>query len=456
VSIKSIAEYHLTKGHPGIQYHYVVGPDGKVFQCNSDDRDIYHSYYWDTGIGVCLLGDFTTAKPTSAQLDATRELIYAIRDMHGKVPVVGHNTPRDGKAANTACPGATKGSWLPGLDVVVKPPAVETGPSLLGVFYQAVPSKEQVALVENSGIRYVKGLHMEEWQPEWFKDKIRISRPYIGSDSVEQGYIRQGARGAEEYFQVILPRLQLWKSWGVQYVSGPNEPPVDTDADMDLLVEFWVRLLYLIHTFGMKAVVLSFGVGWPHIDKAKKFMRVFEAMRDGDLFEVHEYGWPWVDSDLTWTSGRIRRTLDELYAAGLQKKSYPWVLIGEKGVDGGLADKPEVGWVGNIPEDVFWSQMSAMDDWYMKNVPEVAAVTPFVSNPFEKWKTFDWNENLIKRSIAKIGTVVPPVAPPVVPPVVVTPDPFADLNLRLEVLEKMLKNMSPVSAFGYEVLGRKT
>lgn len=145
VSLEAIARYHLSKGHPGIQYHYVIAFDGKVFQVNEDNRNVYHSHYWDTGIGVCMLGNFSEALPTKEQLQAAQWLYFELRKKHGAIPLVGHNTPRNGKVANTQCPGTTFGRWK--WELVSEP--IDNGAYLLEkAKAHQVPYNEDTALAK--------------------------------------------------------------------------------------------------------------------------------------------------------------------------------------------------------------------------------------------------------------------------------------------------------------------
>lgn len=87
-------------------YHYVIcngngGEDGLIeygrpiqFQgahCKNNNL---------TSIGICVIGDLMTNKPTSKQMSSLEKLLYAIRLTCGPLPVFFH---RD--LANSQCPG---------------------------------------------------------------------------------------------------------------------------------------------------------------------------------------------------------------------------------------------------------------------------------------------------------------------------------------------------------------
>ena len=73
----AIARYHVeTKGMASIQYHYVITSDGTIWQANPDDLFVHHGHDHNTGLGVCLIGDFTKTHPTEAQIGAANWLYH--------------------------------------------------------------------------------------------------------------------------------------------------------------------------------------------------------------------------------------------------------------------------------------------------------------------------------------------------------------------------------------------
>lgn len=117
-----IAEYHVGRGYPGIAYHYAIPGDGAVYRCNPDDALSWHGHDGNTGLGVVLLGDFTSAPPTEAQLVSAAWLVGYLRGLYGPLPVLGH---RDCGRAATACPGDTWLTWRERLETVMTTPTEE-------------------------------------------------------------------------------------------------------------------------------------------------------------------------------------------------------------------------------------------------------------------------------------------------------------------------------------------
>jgi len=96
-------KWHLNKGWAGIGYHFVIKKDGVIERGRPEWSIGSHSGPSGNGdsIGICLVGNFMNAVPTSAQMAVLVELIKFLESEYGKLKVIGH---KDVMA--TACPGA--------------------------------------------------------------------------------------------------------------------------------------------------------------------------------------------------------------------------------------------------------------------------------------------------------------------------------------------------------------
>lgn len=104
---ETIARYHVeSRDWPGIAYHYLVYYDGRIYQTNYLETVSYHDTENAPSVGLCLVGNFTSAPPTVAQLAATRRLVEYLRD---RLPGVIARPHR--QVSQTACPGATWAAW---------------------------------------------------------------------------------------------------------------------------------------------------------------------------------------------------------------------------------------------------------------------------------------------------------------------------------------------------------
>jgi N-acetylmuramoyl-L-alanine amidase len=115
----AIHRMHRARGWDGIGYHFVIG-NGTLTQ----DGKVELGYRWKTqevaahckaprngdknwwnrrSIGVCLIGDFTSTRPTPAQMDSLVRVIRTLMDEYG-IPL--SEIRQHGHIKVTACPGA--------------------------------------------------------------------------------------------------------------------------------------------------------------------------------------------------------------------------------------------------------------------------------------------------------------------------------------------------------------
>ena len=144
-TVEQLAHYHvygerraadgsLVKAQwPGIGYHFVVGPDGVIHQCQRENTVSYHVGGDPNGIsiGISLIGRFMSTDltgqpqgpqdqvPTPEQLRSTAQLVAWLMQEY-QVPlekVMGH---RDVWPKSTSCPGEHWKGGLKWYDALVK------------------------------------------------------------------------------------------------------------------------------------------------------------------------------------------------------------------------------------------------------------------------------------------------------------------------------------------------
>lgn len=97
------------RGWADVGYHYLVGKSGRVFEGRDVQVRGTHVGGFNTGsVGVCLLGNFVTAFPTEAQINAARELIRWLREALALTHLAGHQDFNTG----TQCPGTNLMDYL--------------------------------------------------------------------------------------------------------------------------------------------------------------------------------------------------------------------------------------------------------------------------------------------------------------------------------------------------------
>lgn len=106
--LNMIKGWHAGNGWPGLSYHFVIMPDGTIYQCNNFEDVTWHDTINDDSIGILVHGYFHTPEnenPTTKQLVSLKELLDWLCTKNPELPadqddVLGH---RD--RSSTACPG---------------------------------------------------------------------------------------------------------------------------------------------------------------------------------------------------------------------------------------------------------------------------------------------------------------------------------------------------------------
>ncbi len=110
VGAEIIAGYHVTDlNWPGIGYHFVIDPEGRIAQTNALTTVANHARQYNlSGVGIALQGNFEQATPTAAQLDATALVCAWLERELGLSPdcIKGHR-----ELVAVTCPGDL---WLQG------------------------------------------------------------------------------------------------------------------------------------------------------------------------------------------------------------------------------------------------------------------------------------------------------------------------------------------------------
>lgn len=105
----------LSKRWADIPYHYVIAPNGRVYEARPEalPGDTNTGYDTRGHALIMLLGNFEEQEPTAAQLDASVELMSTLAQRHGldASRIASHRDVSEG----TVCPGARLWPLLPAL-----------------------------------------------------------------------------------------------------------------------------------------------------------------------------------------------------------------------------------------------------------------------------------------------------------------------------------------------------
>jgi hypothetical protein len=103
--IEVIRAGHRAKGWGDIGYHFIVDPQGAVWQGRALLWQGAHVKDRNEGnVGVLVLGNFDSTRPTAAQLDALERQIAGLLRIH-RVSATSVRSHQEWPGAATACPG---------------------------------------------------------------------------------------------------------------------------------------------------------------------------------------------------------------------------------------------------------------------------------------------------------------------------------------------------------------
>lgn len=111
-AIQGIQKVHMRdEGYGDIGYHFVIDPEGRVWQGRALQWQGAHAYGSNNvgNIGICLLGNFNVERPDPRALAALEHLTDALCERH-RIPharVYGHRQLR-----GTECPGDALMAWV--------------------------------------------------------------------------------------------------------------------------------------------------------------------------------------------------------------------------------------------------------------------------------------------------------------------------------------------------------
>lgn len=106
--LETIKKVHTGQGWPGLSYHFVIMPDGTIYQTNDFTDITWHDTINDDSIGILVHGYFhpdVNEIPTQAQLVSLKELLDDLCINHPEFPADQDNVVGHRERSATACPG---------------------------------------------------------------------------------------------------------------------------------------------------------------------------------------------------------------------------------------------------------------------------------------------------------------------------------------------------------------
>ena len=98
-------------GYSDIGYHFIIGPDGTLYQGRPLHVRGAHTQGFNTGtVGIVLLGNMEIIEPTQEQLKVLESLVIFLKDRFGIKHIAGHS---DFNPEITVCPGMLLHKLLP-------------------------------------------------------------------------------------------------------------------------------------------------------------------------------------------------------------------------------------------------------------------------------------------------------------------------------------------------------
>src|SRR4030042_1893450 len=419
VTAEQMARYHISKGWPGLAYGYVIGADGTVYFCNDDELFPWHGNDFNTGIGVCLVGNFTTGRPTDAQIKAARELYRAKRSEYGDLPLVGH---KEAPRASTVCPG---GEWDIWKQEILKENEMPKNTKTTMHVQRRLFWMPSVVTKLNAG--WVKEVNPPVGNNPW-PAGVNVDVRYH-TDAIDSQYIPRGREGGRAFVRDMFP---FWRQhpYATCYELA-NEPSCQSPLDLLHLCEYSIGAMEEADRLGIKLCIFNLSEGKPAADdgitdEAKKrdsergkletlFPAAKYAVEHGHYIGEHAYWRPGIEGPTgRWHAlGRIVWNVEQWQRRGLTLSKLKF-LVNETGIDGGIASGPtETGWQKLNPNGYVLEGRHA--EIFRKAYPWMLALAFFTAGFEPPWKSFDHDEAVMLCIISQLPANTNPTPAPTDP-----------------------------------------
>ena len=252
----------------------------------------------------------------------------------------------------------------------------------------------------------------------------------IHTDDWDRPYIARGRQGGRDYVRTMYE--EHWRhylGWGDVAFELPNEPDCNGTDALTMLCEFTIGAIEEAAALGIRLIVFNLPEGNPH-DNGTGDVAVSEwklaklapaaklAVERGHLIDLHAYWRPEVEGPTgRWHAlGRVKWTCETWIKQGVDGSRLR-VIVGETGIDGGIAGHPaREGWRKLSNESAYRAEIVEAERYARAHLPWAEALCLFTFGWEPPWETFDHYESFARSLIAPLrelgGVAAQPTAPP--------------------------------------------
>ena len=217
-------------------------------------------------------------------------------------------------------------------------------------------------------------------------------------------------RRADEWWARRRRAIEAIPAGDYVVFAGYNEIGTDMAAEF---ARFEVRRLQHLHNAGRHAAVGSWGVGHPDLPEWIHYWQVRQAMRRGDVWDVHEYASDYADIDNRWHVGRFT-----IPAVAANLGDWP-IVVSEYGYDI-VEGKGWPGWqlqpgANNETALAMLRKGGAFYDTQIRVLGVAAYQIGSIDPKFKPFNMYGVWPSVVSEYAAG-GAVTPPIQPPVTTP----------------------------------------
>lgn len=251
----------------------------------------------------------------------------------------------------------------------------------------------------------------------------------IHTDDWDRPYIARGRQGGRDYVRKMYD--EHWRhylGWGDVAFELPNEPDCNSLEPLTALCEFTIGAIEEAAVLGIRLIVFNLPEGNPHdngtgnvAESAWKLGKLAPAAKlaveRGHIIDLHAYWRPDVEGPTgRWHAlGRVKWTLETWITQGVDGSRLR-VIVGETGIDGGIAGHPaREGWRKLSNESAYRVEIAEAERYARANLPWVEALCLFTFGWEPPWETFDHYESFARSLIAPLREVGPMTTEPTWP-----------------------------------------